>query len=86
MVTIDEKHKPKNKRLAFLRLLEYIAPYKKSVAIGVISNLWVGLVVLVPPLIYGRSITDRVVLNLHGESDAARWRLLLVSTLAQVVL
>ena len=86
MATIDEKHKPKNKRQAFLRLLEYIAPYKKAVAIGVISNLWVGLVVLVPPLIYGKSITDRVVLNLFNESADARWRLLLVSTLAQILL
>ncbi|NLN79038.1 MAG: hypothetical protein GX141_08985 [Armatimonadetes bacterium] len=86
MATIDEKHKPKNKRQAFLRLLEYIAPYKKAVAIGVISNLWVGLVVLVPPLIYGKSITDRVVLNLFNESADARWRLLLISTLAQILL
>ncbi|NLN75914.1 MAG: ABC transporter ATP-binding protein [Armatimonadetes bacterium] len=86
MAGIDEKHKPKNKRQAFLRLLEYLAPYKKAVSIGVIANLWMGLVVLAPPLIYGKNITDRVILNHLGESGPARWRLLLISTAAQIIL
>lgn len=86
MVSIDEKFKPKNKRQAFLRLIEYLAPYKKAVTLGVLSNLWVGLVVLVPPLIYGSSITDRVILNRFDESAATRWRLLVISTVAQILL
>lgn len=86
MASIDEKHKPKNKRQAFLRLLEYLAPYKNAVTLGVVSNLWVGLVVLVPPLIYGSSITDRVILNRLNETPAARWQLLLISTLLQIFL
>lgn len=85
-MSIEEKNKPKNKRQAFLRLIEYLKPYRKSVTLGVLSNLWVGLIVLVPPLIYGRSITDRVILNRFNESEADRWHLLVVSVIAQVVL
>ncbi len=86
MSNVDEKNKPKNKRQAFLRLVEYLKPYKTAVCLGVLSNLWVGLVVLVPPLIYGKSITDRVIMNRFHESDAERWHLLVMSTLLQVVL
>lgn len=84
MSSLEEKNKPKNKRQAFLRLVEYLKPYKRSVAIGVLSNLWVGLIALIPPLVYGKSITDRVVLNYTHETDAARLHLLLVSTLVQM--
>ena len=86
MSNVDEKNKPKNKRQAFLRLVEYLKPYKTAGCLGVLSNLWVGLVVLVPPLIYGKSITDRVIMNRFHESDAERWHLLVMSTLLQVVL
>lgn len=84
MSSIDEKNKPKNKRQAFLRLIEYLKPYKRSVAIGVVSNLWVGLIALVPPLIYGFSFTDRVVINKLHETDAQRIYLLVISTVLQV--
>lgn len=86
MSNIEEKNKPKNKRQAFLRLIEYLKPYKKSVALGVLSNLWVGLVVLVPPLIYGRILTDRVILNRFGESDAGRAHMLITGTVALLLL
>ena len=84
MSSLEEKNKPKNKRQAFLRLVEYLKPYKRSVAIGVVSNLWVGLIALIPPLVYGKSITDRVVINSLHETDAARFHLLIVSTLVQM--
>jgi len=84
MSNLEEKNKPKNKRQAFARLIEYLKPYRKSVAIGVASNLWVGLIALIPPLVYGKSITDRVVLNYTHETDAARFHLLMVSTLVQM--
>ncbi len=86
MSNIEEKNKPKNKRQAFLRLIEYLKPYKKSVALGVLSNLWVGLIVLVPPLIYGRILTDRVILNRFGESDAGRAHMLFTGTVALLLL
>lgn len=81
MSAIDEKNKPKNKRQAFLRLIGYLKPYKKSVAVGVVSNLWIALIALVPPLIYGKEFTDRVALNIHHESMAVRLHLLLIHTL-----
>jgi len=83
MSSIDEKNKPKNKRQAFLRLIEYLKPYKRSVAIGVVSNLWVGLIALIPPLVYG-NITDRVVINDAHATDAARFHVLWVSTAVQL--
>jgi subfamily B ATP-binding cassette protein MsbA len=83
MSSIEEKNKPKNKRQAFLRLVEYLKPYKRSVAIGVVSNLWVGLIGLIPPLVYG-NITDRVVINKAHATDAARIHLLIVSTIVQM--
>ena len=82
---IEEKNKPRNKRQAFLRLAGYLKPYKRSVALGILSNLWVGLVVLVPPLIYGNDVTDRVINNIHHESSAARMHLLLVRTAVLIV-
>src|ERR1035437_4861417 len=84
MSIIEEKNKPKNKRQAFLRLIEYLRPYKRSVAIGVMSNLWVGLIALIPPLVYG-GITDRVVINKAGAPDAARFHLLWVSITVQML-
>jgi len=81
-MSIEEKNKPKDKRAAFRRLVDYLKPYRRSVALGVVSNLWIALAALIPPLIYGRSMTDRVILDRLGETDAARIRLLIVSTLA----
>lgn len=80
MASMDEKNKPRDKRQAFLRLIGYLKPYKKSVAIGVVSNLWIGLIALIPPLIYGRGFTDRIVINAQHESAASRLHLLVVYT------
>ena len=85
MNTTDEKYIPKNKRQAFLRLIEYLKPYKRSVAIGVVSNLWVGLIALIPPLVYG-DITDRVIIDKAGATDAARFHLLWVYTAVQLAI
>ena len=84
MSSIEEKNKPKDKRQAFLRLVEYLKPYKRSVAIGVASNLWVGLAQLIPPLVYGSALTDRVVLNHRQESDGARLKLLAMCVVIQL--
>jgi len=80
----EEKNKPRDRRAAFRRLVDYLKPYRRSVAIGVASNLWIGLAALIPPLVYGELMTDRVVLNRLGETDAARLRLLVICVLAQM--
>ena len=54
-MNMDEKNKPKNKRAAFARLVDYLKPEKKSVAIGVAANIGIALLALVPPIIYGKS-------------------------------
>lgn len=56
-----DKNKPRNKRAAFARLVDYLKPHKGSVAVGVAANIGLGLVALIPPLIY-RRITDGVIL------------------------
>jgi subfamily B ATP-binding cassette protein MsbA len=86
MSTLEEKNKPKNKRQAFVRLLEYLKPYKGSVVIGVASNLWIGIGQLIPPLIYGRWLIDRVVMNRFHEPEAARMRLLVISAALQLLI
>ncbi|MCX8052471.1 MAG: hypothetical protein N3B12_01570, partial [Armatimonadetes bacterium] len=75
-MTTDERNKPKNKRAAFRRLVDYLKPYGRSVALGVGANMGLGLIALLPPLIYGR-ITDQVVLG-KGLDYSARVRLLIV--------
>lgn len=67
LMNTNEKNKniPKNKRAAFSRLVDYIMPYKGSVAIGIASNLSMAVISLIPGLIYGKFLTDRVVLA-HG--------------------
>ncbi len=59
---MDEKNKPRNRRQAFVRLVDYLKPHKGSVAIGVTANIGLGLIALIPPLIY-RRITDGVILS-----------------------
>ncbi len=59
---MDEKNRPKNKKLAFIRLAYYLKPHLGAVFFGVVSNLGVGLIALIPPLIYG-SLMDRIILN-----------------------
>jgi len=81
---IEEKNKPKDKRAAFRRLVDYLKPYRRSVAIGVVSNLWIGVVALVPPLVYGKLLTDRVILDRLHETDAERIKLLVVCVIAQM--
>jgi len=81
---VDERYKPRDKRAAFRRLVDYLKPYKGAVALGVVSNLWIGLAALVPPLVYGRLMTDRVILNRLHESDGARLKLMAVCVVAQM--
>ncbi len=81
---MDEKHKPKDRRAAFRRLVDYLKPYRGSVALGVLSNLWIGLAALIPPLVYGKLMTDRVILNRLNETDGARLRLLVICVIAQM--
>ena len=38
-----EQTKPKDKRAAFVRLVQYLKPHKSSVAIGIASNMGLGL-------------------------------------------
>ena len=72
---IDEKNKPKNKRAAFGRLIEYLKPYKRSLAIGIFANIGLGLIVLIPVKIY-RKITDDVILA-HSVTQSERLSLLM---------
>ncbi len=73
MDSMDDRFRPKDRRAAFLRLLQYLRPHSAALALGISSNIGLGLVALVPPLIYGR-ITDDVILA-KGDPDA-RLRLL----------
>lgn len=58
---MDQSNKPKNRSRTFSRLVGYLTPHRASVAVGVLSNIGLGLVALVPPLAY-RQITDGVIL------------------------
>ncbi|MHB9037486.1 MAG: ABC transporter ATP-binding protein [Armatimonadota bacterium] len=78
---MEDKYKPKNKRAAFGRLLGYIKPYKQSFTIGVISNIGIGLIGLVPAQVYGKLITDRVIMT-TSKPVSGRVRLLVLSVLA----
>ena len=75
----DEKLKPKDKRAAFRRLIDYLEP-RKWVYTGVAANIGLGLIALVPPLIYGR-VTDRIILGKELDYQA-RVSLLIVYALA----
>lgn len=85
MVDQQQKNKPKDKGAAFRRLTEYLKPYKKSVGIGVVSNLWIALAGLVPPLIF-KLITDRVISNAQHENVSARLNLLALSAIALLLI
>lgn len=76
---MEEKNKPKNKRAAFGRLVDYLKPYRGSVAAGVLCNMGMGLIGLVPPLIY-RKLTDGVILN-HADPRADRILVLVICAL-----
>lgn len=84
MSDMEEKHKPKNRRAAFLRLVDYLKPYRGSVGLGIFANIGLGLIGIVPPLVYGR-ITDDVVLA-HGAPVEARYRLLALCALGLLVI
>lgn len=73
---MDEKYKPRDKRAAFARMVDFLSPYKTSVAIGVLANIGLGLTGLIPPLMYGR-ITDKVVLA-SGVPAAVRYKTLAI--------
>ena len=73
---MSDRNKPSNRRAAFFRLVNYLRPHKLSVATGVIANIGLGLVGLIPPLIYGR-ITDRVILA-HNAAASERYQTLLL--------
>ena len=73
---MEDKHKPKDKKAAFTRLVDYLKPHKGSLAVGIISNVGLGLVGLIPPLIYGK-ITDQVVRS-DSALDSSRTGLLLL--------
>ncbi|MCE5200172.1 MAG: ABC transporter ATP-binding protein [Armatimonadota bacterium] len=81
---MNEHNKPKDKRTAFVRLVGYLKPYKTSMLIGVLSNVALGLVGLVPPLLYGKTITDHVLMG-HGPA-AGRLKLLLAAVAALLVI
>lgn len=57
----EKKYVPKDKRAAFLRLADYLTPYKRTVALGIGSNIMIALIQLIPGLIIGKGITDRVI-------------------------
>ena len=65
---MEVKNKPKNKRAAFGRLVMYLKPHKGSVAIGLTTNICIGILAAVPPPLF-RTITDRVILG-HAGTDA----------------
>ncbi len=77
---MEEKNKPKNKRAAFLRLVDYLKPYKRSVAVGILSNFGMALTSLIPALILGKFLTDRVILA-EGPLGP-RYRLLMLGAIA----
>lgn len=76
----DEASKPRDKRQAFLRLVDYLKPYKWRVVLGVGANFGIALIVVLPGLIVGRLLTDRVILA-HGPLGP-RYRLLALGILA----
>ncbi len=71
---MDDRNKPSNRRAAFFRLANYLRPHKLSVATGVFANIGLGLVGLIPPIIYGR-ITDQVILS-HNTPTIHRSKML----------
>ncbi len=80
MSSIENKNKPKNKRQAFLRLVDYLKPYKWRLALGIGANFTMALVSVLPGLIVGRMLTDKVILA-HG-ALGPRYRLLVLSILS----
>jgi len=82
---MEERYKPRNKRAAFLRLADYLTPYKKQVATGVLSNIAIALVQLIPGFIIGKYITDRVILNKAAISRTEQVHILLIASIALIV-
>jgi ABC-type multidrug transport system fused ATPase/permease subunit len=80
---MDDRHVPRNKRAAFLRLLRYLRPHSAALALGISSNIGLGLVALVPPLIYGR-ITDHVILAAGEAGPRIRLLIFLALLLAGI--
>jgi len=58
---MEVKNKPKDKRAAFGRLVDYLRLHKRSVAIGLTTNMCVGVLAAVPPPLF-RTILDNVIL------------------------
>lgn len=79
---MDDKNVVKNKKAAFRRLVEYLKPYKKPVAVGVTTNIVLALASLAPGLIIGKLIVDRVIGNKLHLGHPARLHLLFISALA----
>lgn len=67
-----------------MRLVQYLAPYKGSVVVGIVSNIGLGLVGLMPPLVY-RKVTDQVIVA-KDLLTAERHRILLLSALTLLAL
>lgn len=63
-----------------MRLCDYLKPHKGSVAIGVICNIGLALIALIPPLILGK-VTDGSILAANIPV-AQRYRLLILSAIA----
>ena len=82
MSKTDEKYKPKNKRQAFLRLVDFLKPYKWRVVLGVGANLGIALVQVLPGIIVGKMLTDGVILA--HTSLGRRYRLLVLAIVAMV--
>jgi len=78
---MEVKNKPKNKRAAFGRLVEYLKPHKGEVSIGVAANIGLGLVGLVPAIISKRIIDD--IIPAHSPI-AGRIRLVIMYGLAML--
>ena len=80
---IDEKNKPKNKKAAFGRLVEFLQPYRGSVAIGIFANIGVALIALVPAQIYKR-ITDDIIL-VSGVAQSERYSMLVLCAIGLLI-
>lgn len=59
---MEQQNKPRNKRAAFSRLTEYLRPYRISVVIGIVANISIAILGLVPPL-FMKQIIDKIVMK-----------------------
>ena len=85
MASQEQKHIPKDKRAAFAQLVDYLKPYKGSVATGVASNIGLAIIALVPGYVLGKQVTDRVIDNHSHLTNPERMHLLIVCTIVLLV-